>query len=150
LAEKISDNVQDIYRRIFPDDESFNFGHCGKGQFLSTINNEPITHPAGSQRVALSLGLMLSLARTFKLPMILDEAFDRNDIKRLTYFCECISGLTSAPDGCQACLVGYTTFNIEKNPDVLSYINCWKTYLVEKSDVLEKNVTLMKGFPIPE
>lgn len=148
LPEKIEENVRDIYSRIFPEDESFNFGHSGKGQFLSTINNEPITHPSGSQRAAISVGIMLSLAHTFGLPMILDEAFDRIDIKRLKFFCECITGLAGLPEGCQTCLAGYTSFNIENNPEILPFINCWKTYLVERTQVLEKNIKPIEGFTL--
>jgi len=150
LAEKIELDVKDVYGRIFPEDESFNFGHSSKGQFLSTINNQPITHPSGSQRAAISIGIMLSLAQTFGLPMILDEAFDRIDTKRLKFFCECITGLADLPSDCQICLAGYTSFNIEKNPDVLPFVNNWRTYLVERSEVLEKNIRPLKGFALSE
>jgi len=149
LSEKIEENVKDIYNRIFPEDMSFAFGHSGKGQFLSTINNEPITHPSGSQRAAISVGIMLSLAHTFGLPMILDEAFDRIDIKRLKFFCECMTGLASS-DGCQTCLAGYTSFNIEKNPEILPFVNSWKIYLVERAEVLEKNIKPLEGFVVSE
>jgi hypothetical protein len=82
--------------------------------------------------------------------MILDEAFDRIDIKRLAFFCECVTGLATEPVSSQICLAGYTSLNIEKNPDVLPYINSWKTYLVERSTVLDKNIRQSKGFPPPE
>ncbi|RLG01865.1 MAG: hypothetical protein DRN49_00395 [Thaumarchaeota archaeon] len=141
LSENLEKSVKDVYKRIFPEDESFSFSHSGRGQFISTINNEPITHPSGSQRAAISVGIMLSLARTFGLPMILDEAFDRIDVKRLKFFCECITGLTD----CQTCLAAYTSFNIEKNPEVLPFINSWKTYLVERAEVLEKNIKPLEG-----
>lgn len=150
LAERIEANVRDAYGRIFPEDESFSFEHSGKGQFLSTINNEPITHPSGSQRAAISVGIMLSLAETFDLPMVLDEAFDRIDANRLKFFCEYITALAGPPNGHQICLVGYTSFNVEKNPDVLSFINVWRTYMVERSEVLEKNIKPLQGFPLGE
>jgi len=150
LAGKIEYTVKDIYVRIFPEDASFNFSHSGKGQFLTTIDMQPITHPSGSQRAAISVGIMLSLAHTFGLPMILDEAFDRIDIKRLKYFCECITGLADVPSSCQICLAGYTSFNIEKNPEVLPYINSWKKYLVERTEVLDKNIEQIKKLPISE
>jgi hypothetical protein len=95
------------------------------------------------------MGIMLSLAHTFGLPMILDEAFDRIDIKRLKFFCECITGLASS-DGCQTCLAGYTSFNIEKNSEILPFINSWKTCLVERTKVLEKNIKPLEGFPSGE
>jgi hypothetical protein len=149
LSGKIEEKVKDIFCRMFPEDTSFNFSHSSKGQFLSTINNEPITHPSGSQRAAISVGIMLSLAHTFGLPMILDEAFDRIDTKRLKFFCECMTGLASS-NGCQTVLAGYKSFNIEKNPEVLPFVNGWKTYLVEKTEALEKNIKPLKGFIIVE
>jgi len=150
LAERIENNVESVYGMIFPEDQSFHFEHSGKGQFLSTISNEPVTHPSGSQRAAISAGIMLTLAETFGLPMILDEAFDRIDVNRLKFFCECVSALARAPRGSQICLAGYTSFNIEKNPDVLSFIKDWKTYLVERAEVLEKNIKPLEGFPSGE
>lgn len=148
LADKVQENVKDIYSKIFPEDESFNFNHLKEGQFLSTINNEPITHPSGSQRVAISVGIMLSLAETFGLPIILDEAFDRIDANRLKFFSEYITGIVGAPSVPSICLAGYTTFNIEKNPEVLRFINNWKIYLIERTEVLEKNIRLLKEFSV--
>lgn len=150
LAEKIEENVKDVYGKIFPEDESFNFEHLKEGQFLSTINNEPITHPSGSQRVAISAGIMFSLAETFRLPIILDEAFDRIDVNRLKFFSEFITGVAQVPNGHHICLVGYTTFNIEKNPEVLPFINCWKIYLIERTEVLKKNIRLLKEFSVSD
>ena len=149
LADKIEENVKEVYKGIFPEDKSFNFKHVGKGMFLSTINNEPITHPSGSQRVAISLGIMLSLAETFGLPMILDEAFDRMDVRRLKFFCEHITGLANT--GYQICLAAYTSFNIEKNIDIIPHINNWKGYLVERGETtLEKNIKPLKPFQISQ
>jgi hypothetical protein len=144
LAEKLEENVKDVYSKIFPEDESFNFEHLREGQFLSTINTEPITHPSGSQRVAISAGIMLSLAETFKLPIILDEAFDRIDVNRLRFFSEYITGIASAPDNYHICLAGFTTFNIEKNPEVLPFVNKWKIYLIERTEALRKNIRSIK------
>jgi len=145
LADKIVENVREVYSKIFPEDESINFEHLKEGQFLSTINNEPITHPSGSQRVAMSIGIMLSLAETFGLPIILDEAFDRIDVNRLTFFSEYLTGISAGdPNASQICLAGYTTFNIEKNPEVLRFINNWKIYLIKRTGVLEKNIQLLK------
>lgn len=146
LADKIEENVKNAYSKIFPEDSSFNFEHLGKGAFLSTIKNEPITHPSGSQRAAISAGIMISLADTFRLPMILDEAFDRIDVNRLKFFVEYITGLTKAPSSHQICLAGYTSFNIEKNPEVLPFVNEWKNYLVERKKVLAKNIKPLERF----
>jgi len=147
LAEKIEESVKETYNKIFPEDESFIFKHIGKGGFLSTINTKPITHPSGSQRVAISLGIMLSLAETFKLPMILDEAFDRLDVNRLKFFCECVTTLSKAY---QLCLAGYTSYNIERNPSVLSFINNWKIYQIKRARTLEKNIKPIQTLTITE
>ncbi|MDH5266215.1 MAG: AAA family ATPase [Candidatus Bathyarchaeota archaeon] len=144
LADKLEENVRDVYSKVFPEDEAFNFEHLKEGQFLSTIANEPITHPSGSQRVAISAGIMLSLAETFGLPIILDEAFDRIDVNRLKFFSEYITGIAGAPNAPHICLAGYTTFNIEKNPEVLRFVNNWKIYLVKRTEVLAKNIHLLK------
>ncbi|MGB9693488.1 MAG: hypothetical protein ACPLYF_01445, partial [Fervidobacterium sp.] len=144
LADKIEVNVIDVYSKLFPEDESFRFEHIKEGQFLSTINGEPITHPSGSQKVAISIGIMLSLSETFGLPMLLDEAFDRIDVNRLRFFTEYITGIAKSPQAPQICLAGFTTFNIEKNPEVLKFANTWKIYLVKRAKVLEKNIQLMK------
>jgi len=144
LADKIEANVKDVYNKIFPEDESFSFEHLEEGQFLSTINNEPITHPSGSQKVAISMGIMLSLGETFGLPILLDEAFDRIDVNRLRFFSEYITGIAGSPQTPQICLAGFTTFNIEKNPEVLHFANSWKIYLVKRAKVLEKNIQLLK------
>jgi DNA repair exonuclease SbcCD ATPase subunit len=147
LAEKIEVNVKDVYSKIFPEDETFSFDHLEKGQFLSTIKNEPITHPSGSQRVAISIGIMLSLGETFGLPILLDEAFDRIDVNRLRFFTEYITGISTSYNVPQMCLAGFTTFNIEKNPEVLHFVNNWKIYCVKKKGVLEKTIELLKEFP---
>lgn len=147
LAEKIEESVRDAYCKIFPEDTSFDFEHIGKGQFLSKINNKPITHPSGSQRVAISLGIMLSLAETFKLPMILDEAFDRLDISRLRFFCEYATALGET---FQLCLAGYKSYNIERNSYVLPFINNWKIYQVERTRTLEKNILPIRTLTINE
>jgi len=144
LADKIEVNVKDVYSKLFPEDESFRFEHIKEGQFLSTINGEPITHPSGSQKVAISIGIMLSLSETFGLPMLLDEAFDRIDVNRLRFFTEYITGIAKSPQAPQICLAGFTTFNIEKNPEVLKFANTWKIYLVKRAKVLEKNIQSMK------
>jgi DNA repair exonuclease SbcCD ATPase subunit len=144
LADKIEVNVKDVYSKLFPEDESFSFEHIKEGQFLSTINGEPITHPSGSQKVAISIGIMLSLSETFGLPMLLDEAFDRIDVNRLRFFTEYITAIAKSPQAPQICLAGFTTFNIEKNPEVLKFANTWKIYLVKRAKVLEKNIQLMK------
>jgi tetratricopeptide (TPR) repeat protein len=144
LADRIELNVRDVYSKIFPEDESFSFKHLEEGQFLSAINNAPITHPSGSQRVAISTAIMLSLGETFGLPILLDEAFDRIDVNRLRFFSEFITGIAESSQTPQICLAGFTTFNIEKNPDVLHFVKNWRVYLVKRTKALEKNIELTK------
>jgi hypothetical protein len=146
LADKIEFNAKEVYGEIFPEDASFSFQHIKAGQFLSAINNEPITHPSGSQRVAISVAIMLSLGEIFGLPILLDEAFDRIDVKRLRFFSEFITGIAKTPQSPQICLAGFTTFNIEKNPDVMHFVKDWRIYLVKRAKALEKNIELLKIF----
>ena len=146
LADKIEANVDDVYDKIFPEDETFSFEHLEKGQFLSSIKGEPITHPSGSQRVAISMGIMLSLGETFGLPILLDEAFDRVDVNRLRFFAEYITGIAGSANTPQICLAGFTTYNIEKNPDVVNFVNSWKVYQVKRTSTTEKTIELFKGF----
>ncbi len=146
LADKIKANVDDVYAKIFPEDEAFSFDHIEKGQFLSSIKGEPITHPSGSQKVAISMGIMLSLGETFGLPILLDEAFDRVDVNRLRFFTEFITGIAGTANTPQICLAGFTTYNIEKNPDVVNFVNGWKIYQVKRTSTTEKTIELFKGF----
>jgi hypothetical protein len=112
----------------------------------NSINNEPITHPSGSQKMAISIGIMLSLGETFGLPILLDEAFDRIDVNRLRFFSEFIAGIAENRQSPQICLAGFTTFNIEKNPDVMHFVKDWRTYLVKRTKTLEKNIELIEEF----
>jgi len=146
LADKIQAIVGDVYGKIFPEDETFSFEHLEKGRFLSSINGEPITHPSGSQRVAISIGIMLSLGETFGLPILLDEAFDRVDVNRLRFLTEYITGIACSLNMPQICLAGFTTFNIEKNPDVLNFVSKWQVYQVKRTSAMEKTIELFTGF----
>jgi hypothetical protein len=146
LADKIEVNVGDVYEKIFPEDKTFSFEHLGKGQFLSSISKEPITHPSGSQRVAISLGIMLSLGETFGMPILLDEAFDRVDANRLRFLAEYITGIAGSSNTPQICLAGFTTYNIEKNAEVLAFVKRWKAYQVKRTSLTEKAIELFKGF----
>lgn len=146
LADKIEVNVKDVYTKIFPEDESFCFEHLEEGQFLSTINHRPITHPSGSQRVAISMAIMLSLGETFGLPILLDEAFDRIDVNRLRFFSEYITSIAGQKRTPQICMAGFTTYNIEKNPDVLDFVKNWRVYRVKRTKPLEKNIELLEEF----
>jgi hypothetical protein len=146
LADKIEDSVGDVYANIFPEDETFKFVHLEKGQFRSSISGEPITHPSGSQKVAISIGIMLSIGETFGLPILLDEAFDRVDVKRLRFFTEFITRVAGSPHVPQISLAGFTTYNIEKNPEVLSFVRKWRVYQVKRTSSKEKTIETFAGF----
>lgn len=103
LANSIEANVWATYNHIFAG-ESLEFGHEGDGEFRCTLNGEEITHLSGSQRAVMSFGIMLSLAKSFDLPILLDEAEDRFDYIRLASFYDFITGITSE-QGIQTCLV---------------------------------------------
>ena len=70
---------------------------------------------------------MLSLARVFDLPMVLDEALDRIDVMRLKTFIEYLTAISEA--GQQVCVVAYKSFNIEKNSEILELLKNWRIKL---------------------
>lgn len=146
MSEKIQTTVRDVYGKIFPEDMVFSFEHLQNGRFFSSIKGEPITHPSGSQKVAISIGVMLSMGETFRLPILLDEAFDRVDVNRLRFFAEFVTGVADSPNSPQTCLAGFTTYNIEKNPDVLKFVSRWRVYQVRRTKSMEKNIELFSGF----
>lgn len=137
LAESIEAEVKGAYRRILAD-ESLKFEHIGKAIFRNTLNNQPITHPSGSQRASISLGIMMSLARTFNLPIILDEATDRYDSNHIVTFMEYITAIANDLTNPQISLAIYKTMDIEKNPELLSNISVATIYGVERKGPLSK------------
>lgn len=116
LADSIETNVRATYDHIFVG-ESLEFSHEGDGKFRCTLNGEEITHPSGSQRAVMSFGIMLSLAKSFDLPILLDEAADRFDYIRLASFYDFITGIT-ADQGIQTCLVMCKSKDIEEHEEV--------------------------------
>jgi hypothetical protein len=116
LADSIETNVRATYNHIFAG-ESLEFRHEGDGEFRCRLNGEEITHPSGSQRAVMSFGIMLSLAKSFDLPILLDEAADRFDYIRLASFYDFITGIT-ADQGIQTCLVMCKSKDIEENEEV--------------------------------
>lgn len=140
IAESIEENVRKCVEMIMPE-EMVIFRHIGKGNFLiETINGEPITHPAGSHKAVISLGIMLTLSQLFDLPIILDEATDRFDYHTLRNTFHFVNALCSNATNPQVCLVSYKTLNIEKNQDILDIIKNWSVYLVERKDKLRKEI----------
>jgi DNA repair exonuclease SbcCD ATPase subunit len=116
LADSIETNVRATYNHIFAG-ESLEFRHEGDGEFRCRLNGEEITHPSGSQRAVMSFGIMLSLAKSFDLPILLDEAADRFDYIRLASFYDFITGIT-ADQGIQTCLVMCKSKDIEEHEEV--------------------------------
>ena len=137
LAETIKAEVKEAYLRILAD-ESLKFEHIGKASFRNTLNNQPITHPSGSQRATISLGIMISLAKTFNLPVILDEATDRYDTNHIKTFMEYITAITANTKNPQISLAIYKTMDIEKNPELLSIIKDARLYGLERKGPLNK------------
>lgn len=137
LADSIEAEVKEAYQRILAD-KSLKFEHIGKAMFRNTLNDQPITHPSGSQRASISLGIMMSLAKTFNLPVILDEATDRYDTNHIKTFMEYITAIASDPNNPQICLAIYKTMDVEKNPELLSVIRGSRIYGIERKSPLNK------------
>jgi len=137
LAESIEVEVKEAYQRILAD-ESLKFEHIGKAMFRNTLNDQPITHPSGSQRASISLGIMMALAKTFNLPVVLDEATDRYDTNHIKTFIEYLTAIASDPDNPQICLAIHKTMDIEKNPELLSIIGGSRIYGIECKSPLNK------------
>jgi hypothetical protein len=136
MSEHISQNIEETVKgcveMILPE-EMVRFRHVGRGKFLiETPAGEPVTHPAGSHKAVISLGIMLTLSRVFDLPLILDEARDRFDYVTLRNTFQYVDILCRDARPPQVCFVSYRTLDIEKDPDTLNLVRGWNTYLIEK------------------
>jgi hypothetical protein len=143
IAQTIEENVKKCMVMILPE-EMIEFKHIGRGKFIvQTSSGEPITHPAGSHKSVISLGIMLTLSKVFDLPVLLDEATDRFDyitLKNVLQYITMVCSVTSCP---QICLVSYRTRNIEKNQEIVDIIKNWNIYLLERKGKLNKEITKM-------
>jgi len=140
IAQSIEENVRTCVQMILPE-EMVAFRHVGHGDFMvQTVAGEPITHPAGSHKAVISLGIMLALSQLFDLPLILDEASERFDYITLRNTFQLVSMLGVTPNSPQICFVSPMTLNIERNPEVLDIIKNWNIYLFERKAQLEKNI----------
>ena len=140
IAQSIEENVRTCVQMILPE-ELVAFRHVGHGDFVvQTVAGEPITHPAGSHKAVISLGIMLALSQLFDLPLILDEASERFDYITLRNTFQLVSMLGVTPNSPQICFVSPMTLNIERNPEVLDIIKNWNIYLFERKAQLEKNI----------
>jgi DNA repair exonuclease SbcCD ATPase subunit len=138
LADSIETNVWATYDHIFAG-ESLEFSHEGDGEFRCTLNGEEITHPSGSQRAVMSFGIMLSLAKSFDLPILLDEAADRFDYIRLARFYDFIAGVTSE-EGIQTCLVMCKSKDIEEHEEVREQMANSEIYRLKGMNEIENEV----------
>jgi hypothetical protein len=108
---------------------------------VETPDGSPVTHPAGSHKAVISLGVMLTLSKLFDLPLFLDEATDRFDYITLPNTFRFVDSLCKDPSGPQVCFVSYRTLNIERNQDILDVVKSWRIYLIERKDKLQKQIT---------
>jgi len=132
MAQNIEGNVKNCVEMILPE-ETVRFRHIGGGKFvIEAPTGEPVTHPAGSHKAVISLGIMLTLSRVFNLPLILDEARDRFDYVTLRNTFQYVDILCREANPPQICFVSYRTLDIEKDPETLSLVRGWNTYIIEK------------------
>ncbi|MCW3986465.1 MAG: hypothetical protein NWE91_08700 [Candidatus Bathyarchaeota archaeon] len=139
LAQNIEANVKLTYQRILSD-ENLMFEHIGEGLFRCTLKEDPITHPSGAQRAVISLGIMMSIAKAFGLPILLDEAADRFDYLRLPQFLDYIIDLVQDPRNPQVCLAMYKTLNVERNPEMEERMTKTGLYILKKVTETKKNI----------
>ncbi|MEM2619319.1 MAG: hypothetical protein QW356_07580 [Candidatus Hadarchaeales archaeon] len=124
ISENISREVETSLRSILARSE-VKFTHLGEGRFECTIEGEKITHPSGSERACISIGVMASLGKCFDIPVIFDEALDRIDANNVLPF---LRYLTELSKSIQVCIVACRSFNIEKNPKLSDLLRRWKIY----------------------
>jgi DNA repair exonuclease SbcCD ATPase subunit len=139
LGEEMEHHVETAYSSIFAE-PTFKFTHIGKGLFVPTLDDQPISFrgPSGSQSAAVSFGVLYTLADQYKLPLIMDEAADRFDPTRLANFLELIKTTTigtTEEDAKQVCLAIYETKNV--SPETL---NSFNTYECMRISNIEKKI----------
>ena len=140
IAENIHQCVDQCERMILPE-ETVVFKHAGGGNFLiQDANGQPVTHPGGSHKAVISLGIMFALSKLFNLPLILDEATDRFDYVALRNTFRYVSMLCKSPEGPQVCLVSYKTLNIERSGDILDALKDWNIYLLDRRQRSDKEI----------
>jgi len=140
IAQHIEENVRRCVEMILPE-ETVGFRHVGRGQFsVETTDGEPITHPGGSHKAVISLGIMLTLSQLFDLPVILDEATDRFDYVTLPNTFKFVNMLAKSPMSPQICFVSYKTLNIEKSEEIMDIIKDWSIYMLERKGKLQKEI----------
>jgi hypothetical protein len=73
------------------------------------------------------MGVMVSLANCFDVPVIFDEALDRIDADNVAPFVNYLTGISQS---IQMCIVACKSFSIEKNPKLRDPLLNWKIYRV--------------------
>ncbi|KPV62837.1 MAG: hypothetical protein AOA66_1190 [Candidatus Bathyarchaeota archaeon BA2] len=136
LGEEMERHVETAYSSIFAE-STFKFTHIGKGQFVPTLDDQPISFrgPSGSQSAAVSFGVLYTLADQYKLPLIMDEAADRFDPIRLVNFLELVKAITlgtKEEDTKQVCLAIYETKNV--SPEILSSFNTYECVRISNTE----------------
>ena len=134
LGKEMEHHVETAYSSIFAE-PTFKFTHIGKGLFVPTLDDEPISFPSGSQSAAVSFGVLYTLADQYKLPLIMDEAADRFDPIRLANFLELVKTTTigaTEEDAKQVCLAIYETRNV--SPEILSALNTYECIRISNTE----------------
>jgi hypothetical protein len=136
LGDHMELHVETAYHSIF-NEPTFKFTHIGKGLFVPTLEDQPISFhgPSGSQSAAVSFGVLYTLADQYKLPLIMDEAADRFDPTRLTNFLELVRTTTigaTEEDVKQVCLAIYETKNV--SPELLSMFNTYECVRISNTE----------------
>lgn len=126
ISGHVSKEVETAVKAVLADSD-VEFTHLGKGAFECRINGKKITHPSGSERACMSIGVMLSLANCFDVPVILDEALDRIDADNVAPL---VSYLTRIGESTQICIVACKSFNIEKNPKLRDILANWRIFRI--------------------
>lgn len=111
LGNYIQENVEHSYRNIMPD-QTLEFVHKGGGEFEPELGGQYISNPSGSQRAAISFGIMCTLASQFNLPLVMDEAADRFDSYRLSDFLAHAQKVSGEEENLQICLTVYKTEDV--------------------------------------
>jgi hypothetical protein len=127
ILSKLAEETE-AYSSIFAE-PGFKFTHLGEGRFISSVDSVPITHPGGSEKAVMSIGIMATIARCFDFPVILDEALDRIDVDKVAPLLDYATGLSAHN---QLCLVVCKSFNIEKNPALLQILSNWRIHKVSR------------------
>jgi hypothetical protein len=126
LSTHISKEVQAALQAVLPE-SSVEFAHVGGGLFECRIGGEKITHPSGLERACISIGVMLSLAKNFEVPVIFDEALDRVDADNVVPF---LDYLTQVGQSVQITIAACKSRNIEGNAKLRDILSKWRIYRI--------------------